>query len=180
MTTTRRSYAPSTDNYANELLLHFLRGTAKPRFPLGYRPVKEYPDDCVLTDEQIFDLSILLKLLHDVDSECQGPPESVPDDRFLWRDEVEEALAYFLARFCVDNDSPVFVPEYNRDLKQFNDDLNNYLLALRLHLRLYVPKLFQRYQCLILDFTITLARTRVLESFIKLCSQGVHWTYRRD
>jgi hypothetical protein len=167
------------DGYSYELVRHFLRGTPKPRFP-HYQPIKEYPDDCVLTDEQLFDLSALLTLLQDIDNECQGPPESVLDTYFFCRDEIEEALTCLLAPFCVDEASPVFLPEYNRDIKQFNDDLNNYLLVLRLYLGVYVPKLFQRYQCLVLGFTIKLARTRVLESFFKLCSQGVHWTYRRD
>jgi hypothetical protein len=180
MTTTRLPYAPSTDKYSNELLLHFLRGTPKPRFPRGYPPIKENPDDCVLTDEQLFDLASLLKLLHDVDSECQGPPESVPDDCFFCRDEIEEALATFIAPHYGDEESLVLLPEYTRQIKEFNDALNDYLLALRLSLGIYVPKLFQRYQCLILGFTIKLARARVLTGFIELCSQGVHWTYRRD
>jgi len=180
MKTTNSRYTPRSFAYANGIVQHFLIGTPKPTFPNGYRAIKEYPDDSVLTDEQLFDLSALLTLLHHVDTECQGPPETVPDDCFFCRDEVEEALACLLAPFCREEDSPVFVPEYNRDIKEFNDDLNSYLLALRLSHDMYVPRLFQRYQCLVLGFTIKLARAQVLSGHAKLCRQGVHWTYRRD
>lgn len=177
MTTAKRLLRP--DDYTNRLVCHFLRGTPKPLAPAA-PSIKEYPDDCVLTDEQLGDLSALLTLLQDFDNECQGPPENVLHTYFFRRDEVEEALTCFLAPFCCNHESPVFLPEYNRHIREFNDHLNNYLLALRLSLGICVPKLFQRYQCLVLSFTIKLARTRVLSSFSDLCRQGVHWTYRRD
>lgn len=180
MKTTNSRYVPRSFAYANGIVQHFLIGTPKPTFPNGYQPIVEYPDDCVLTDEQLFDLSALLTFLHHVDWECQRPSESVLDTYFFWRDEIEEAIACLLAPFCREEESPVFVPEYNRNIKEFNDDLNNYLLALRLSLDMYVPKLFQRYQCLVLGFTIKLARAQVLKGYTALCSQGVHWTYRRD
>ena len=165
---TKRQNAISRDQYSHELLCHFLRGTPKPQLPRGYQPIKDNPGDCVLTDEQLIDLSLLLKLLQDYDTECQGPPERVNDTYFFCRDEVEEALAYFLAPFCREDESPVFLPRYTTCLREFNDDLNNYLLALRLSLGLYVPKLFERYQCLVLGFTIKLARMRVLTWYTEL------------
>ena len=180
MTTTNSRYTPRSFKYANGIVEHFLIGTPKPTFPNGYSSIKEYPDDCVLTDEQLFDLSALLTLLHHVDTECQRPSGSVLDTYFSWRDEIEEALTCLLGPFCREEESPVFVPEYNRNIKEFNDDLNSYLMTLRLRLGIYVPNLFQRYQCLVLGFTIKLARAQVLSGHAKLCRQGVHWTYRRD
>lgn len=172
MTTTKNNNASSRHQYSSELVRHFLIGTPKPQLPPGCPPIKDHVADCVLTDEQLLDLSILLKLLHEFDNECQGPPDSVNDTYFFCRDEVEEALVCFLAPFCREEASPIFLPEYSRHLREFNDDLNNYLLALRLCLGLYVPKLFQRYECLVLGFTIKLARMRVLTSYTDIYFPG--------
>jgi hypothetical protein len=181
MTTTSKKHRPrSPGTYANELVQHFLTGSPKPTLP-AYPEIKEFVDDAVLTDENMWDLSALLKLLLDIDKECQGSPETIADTELFWRDEVEEALAYFLAPlYCeYQYESLTFLPEYSAEIKKFNEDLNNYVLVLQLTLDLHVPKFFQNFQCLVPAFTLKLARLRVLMSFTDICKQGVRWTHHR-
>lgn len=170
------SICPGT--YANNLVRHFVIGSPKPKLRV-YPGIKECADDAVLTDEKIFDLSALLSMLQDVETECQIAPDAQLDPLLMLRDDVEEALACLLAPlYCkCEDESLTLLPEYSPEFKQFNEDLNNYILVLRLIRGILVPKLFRNFQCLVLGFTLKLARLRVLTGFADLREQGFRWAH---